>query len=211
MAKKTHLNSAVTRFKFNQKPHIGDINGAISLATPLTEQEWSDFYFQNVKSESELDRIGSELYRKISDVVLPEISSITEEDCKEYMRELVIKKSFEGHRTRYIILNSELIKKTGKDFRFLPDYPNDYKFRTYAIDYYHLDETKDLLIGIKVQPFSITKSQEPHVKKALQEIQQTHKEWEDKEAGRFFILYYSGAKENYTIHNEEILEEIVAL
>jgi hypothetical protein len=181
------------------------------LAMPLTQEEWSDYYFNKVRSETELAEVGSELHRKIVDVVLQEIQSITLEDCRDFMRELVIKKSFEGHRARFYILNSELIKKTGKEFRFLPDYPHDYKFKTYAIDYYHVDETKDLLIGIKVQPISIVQSQEPHIKKALQSILDTHKEWESKDAGRFFVLYYAGRGENCRIRNEEILEEIAAL
>jgi len=211
MGKNTHLNSAVARFKFNQKSRIGDINEAISFAMPMNEKEWRDYYFKNVRSEGDLKKLGSELYQKITEIVIPEIRSITEKDCTDFIRELIISKSFEGQRARFYILNFELIAKTGKQFRFLPDYPNDYKFRTYKIDYYHVDESKDLLIGIKAQPISTRQSQEPHVRKALEEILDTHKSWEAKEAGHFFVLYYSGTKDAWKIENEEILGEIASL
>ncbi len=211
MGKNIHLNSAVNRFRLNSKTRIGSVIDAISIVMPFNEEEWKEYYFKNVKSESDLNSVGSELYKKIIEIILPEIQSIEESDCQDYIRNLVIRETLHGYRTRITILNTLLIKRTGKEFHFLPDFPNDYKYRTYKIDYYFVDETKDLLIGVKAQPYSILHAEEAHIKRALEEIKEEHKRWEEKNAGRFFIIYYTGKPDDCKIQNEDVLEEISAL
>lgn len=51
-------------------------------------------------------------------------------------------------------------------------------------------------------------SQNPVVIESLNEIQRVHKEWKEKAAGYFYILYYKGPLDNIQIQNSEILKEI---
>ncbi len=208
MGKEYHLNSTLGRFRLNRKQYVGDLNELISKAMPFKIEEWRDFYFSQVHSKEELEKIGTELYEKIQTIIIKEIQSINEKDCKRYVEDLIIQKTFEGRKTRFLILNNELLRYTEKQFQFLPEHPEDWRFRTHRIDYYFVDPEKDLLIGIKVCPYSMYTSQDPIVQRILKEIQETHKEFESKNAGYFFILYYTGKNTNYQIDNKEILDEI---
>lgn len=203
-----HLNMAVTRFGLNKKKVIGNVNEMISEAMPLTENEWKSFYYQHYKNESELHEIGIKLYQKIQDNIIPEIYAITENDCINYMKNLVIRRTFEGRRTRFLILNTELLKGTGKEFNYLPDHEEDWRFRTYQIDYYHYDKERNILIGIKVAPLSLLTSQNIYAIKTREDIEHTHRDSEEKNVGYFFILYYENKGRLVKISNQEIIEKI---
>lgn len=211
MGKEYHLNAAVNRFGFNKRKYVGNLNELISSATPLELKQWEEFYFTEVHSEKEIAEIGKELFNRLQVVIIPEIKSITEKDCQQYLRSLIIDRTFDGRRTRFEILRKDLLRLTGKQFNFLPDHPEDWRFRTYRIDYYHLDTDRDLLVGMKVCPYSMATSQDPTVRRALKEIQEAHRDAEEKKAGYFFILYYTGTSANYGIQNPEMLDEIRSL
>ncbi len=215
MGKQIHLNAATNRFQLNQKKAVGDVSVLISMASPYTEKDWEEYYFSHSKSRKEVEDLGSRLFTRIQDTILPEIKSISEQDCKDYIKDLLIKKTFEGRKARYQILYGQLFGETGKSFKFLPNDANewpknaeDWRIRTFHIDYFHYDVDADLLIGIKVCPQSMALSSDPTVVQARRGIEQTHHEWEQKEAGRFFILYYVGDKDQARIINTEVLLEI---
>ncbi|MCK4576185.1 MjaI family restriction endonuclease [candidate division WOR-3 bacterium] len=211
MGKESHLNSAVNRFQLNRKRVVGNLNEMISTAMPLTRDEWEGYYITNGKTLEQLDEIGIQLYNRFRNVIIPEIESITIEDCKEYIKSLIIDKTFDGMRARFQILNTELLRETDKEFKFLPDHEEDWRYRTFRIDYYHLDVERDLLVGIKVAPNTLLTSQNPTVIRAREEIENTHRESMSKDAGYFYILYYSGKGANVKIANREIIDEIQEL
>jgi hypothetical protein len=57
-------------------------------------------------------------------------------------------------KSRYEILADELYRETQKGFKYLPDHPEDWRFRNYKIDYYSVIPERDILIGVKVLPAS---------------------------------------------------------
>lgn len=211
MAKEYHLNAAVNRFGLNKKRSVGDLMELLSLAMPLTLEEWEEYYYTHGRSRDQVAAIGQELSRKLRDVLIHELESITEEDCITYMRELLLQKTFEGHRTRFYTLRQQILDRTGKLFNFLPEHREDWRFRDHRIDYYHHDATKDLLIGLKACPDSMRMSQNMFARQALEEIEATHRQLSDKAAGHFYILYFHGTSEHCTIENPEILDEIATL
>jgi MjaI restriction endonuclease len=212
MSKQMHLNHAVNLFGLNKKKNVGDLNTAISVASPFTEAAWETYYYDNVMSKESLMKLGSELFRKIREVILPEIQSISEADCKAYINDLVITKTFAGRRARYEIFHGLLLEATGKEFKFLPDEaehnPQDWRPRTFKIDYYFPGDDSTPLIGIKVCPQTMASSRDLFVVQARQEIERDHQEWEEKEAGRFFILYYTADRQGIQIANPAVLAEI---
>jgi hypothetical protein len=212
MSKQMHLNHAMNLFGLNKKRNIGDLNTAISIAAPFTETDWEAYYYVQILTRQKLDEIGSDLYRRIRETILPEVQSITESDCKAYMKDLVITKTFEGRKARYEIFHGLLLEATGKEFKFLPDEaqhnPEDWRPRTFRIDYYFEGNDTSPLVGIKVCPHSMAFSADLFVAQARQEIEQTHRDWEDKGAGRFFILYYQIDRRGVQLSNPEILDEI---
>ena len=212
MGKNYHLNSIVNRFGFNKKKNVGDLLELIFAADPLTLEEWEQYYYKNGKAKTHLEKIGRDIFEKIGSVIIPELTSIQEEDCKEYIRNLVVKSTFEGMKTRYEKLNRILFKECGIEFSYLPDHKEDWRFKTFKIDYYYLDISKDLLIGIKVAPNTLRMSQNPVVITAREEIENIHRDAQDKKAGHFFILYYEGVKtRGLKIANPEVVEQIKEL
>lgn len=207
-----HLNLAINRFQLNRPKRIGKTDDAISAAIPTSLEEWQEHYISNLRSEQQLDEIGDELFDKMQSVVLAEIKSINQEDCRNYVKELVFVKTFEGYQARLDILQNELLEKTGKHFEFKADHNNDWRFKTYQIDFYHIDINKDLLIGVKVYPESFENSQNPHVIRSKDEVERAHKDAEEKYAGHFFNLYYrKHSKDKYELTNPKVLDIIKKL
>jgi len=88
MAKEWILNSATNRFQLNFKRIVGATSEAIRKCAPKSLEEWRQYYFSNVKSLEHIIDLGEKLYLKISEVLVAEIESITEEDCINFIKEL---------------------------------------------------------------------------------------------------------------------------
>lgn len=101
MAKEFHLNALVNRYGYNKKAKVGSVIELISAAMPFELNEWEEYYYKNGKSKEELNSLGENMFLKIKEVLIPEILSITENDCKEYLRKLVINKTFEGIKKNF--------------------------------------------------------------------------------------------------------------
>jgi len=208
MAKKSHLNSIANRFQLQRPRKVGDMQAEISRAMPMQLSEWENYYYSNVKPQVEIESLGKTLFEKIHSKVIPELEAITEEECIDYLKHLVIDDTFKGYRTRFEILEKELYTKTGIRFNFMPDHPEDWRFKTYKIEYYNYNKELDVLLGIKVCPYSMKVSQDPNIIRTLDEIKHVHKIEEDRNAGHFFILFYKGNNKEYKIMNPEIFNEI---
>lgn len=207
-----HLNNAINRFQLNRPKKVGSTDEALASAIPTSLECWQEYYFENVRKESHLEQIGDELYEKFRNIILPEIKSITPEDCRNYVKELVIVKSYEGHQARLGILQQILKEKTSKEFIFKPETKDDWRFRDFQIDFYHLDIGKDLLIGIKAYPESFEKSPNLLVLQYKKDVQETHRYYAEKGAGRFCLIYYRKLSNDiYELTDPSILKEIEEL
>ena len=97
MAKEWILNSAMNRFQLNFKRNVGPTSESIRKCSPKTVREWEKYYFKNVRSKEHIEELGEKLYVKITEVIPAEVEQITEEDCVNYMRLLVIDRTFNGY------------------------------------------------------------------------------------------------------------------
>ncbi len=97
MAKEWILNSAMNRFQLNFKRNVGPTSESIRQCTPKTIEEWREYYFKNVRSKEHIESLGKKLYIKIAEVIQAEVEEITEEDCIDYMIQLVIDRTFDGY------------------------------------------------------------------------------------------------------------------
>lgn len=95
MAKEWILNSAMNRFQLNFKRNVGATSEAIRKCSPKTVDEWRDYYFTNVRPFSHIEELGKKLYTKITEVIQSEIEDVTEEDCIEYLVNMVIDRTFD--------------------------------------------------------------------------------------------------------------------
>jgi hypothetical protein len=80
MGKEIHLNNTLNRWHLNSKAKVGDLIDQISIAMPLSVEEWEDYYYRNVRTEDALNDIGNTIFEKLHTIVKDEIDSITREE-----------------------------------------------------------------------------------------------------------------------------------
>jgi len=110
MAKEWILNSAMNRFQLNFKRNVGAVSEEIRKCTPKRVDEWKEYYFQNVRTKEHIEDLGRKLYIKITEVIVAEVEEITEEDCIEYMFNMVIDRTFDGYMTEIKTIYGQLEK-----------------------------------------------------------------------------------------------------
>jgi hypothetical protein len=99
MAKEWILNSVMNRFQLNFKRNVGAVSEAIRQCAPKDVHEWEDYYFTHVREKVHLEELGKKLYIKITEVIVAEVNEITEEDCIQYIYDVVIHRTFDGYTT----------------------------------------------------------------------------------------------------------------
>src|SRR5665213_1798597 len=99
MAKEWILNSAMNRFQLNFKRNVGPTSESIRACSPTALDEWREYYFKNVRSREHIEELGKKLYVKITEVIQAEVQELKEQDCIDYMLQLVIDRTFDGYIT----------------------------------------------------------------------------------------------------------------
>ena len=93
MAKEWILNSANMRWGLNRKTQVGAVAEEIRKCSPKSIKEWEDYYYKKVYPKNHLVELGKKLYVKISEVIRAEIDQISEEDCVNFVINLVINRT----------------------------------------------------------------------------------------------------------------------
>ena len=172
MAKEWILNIATNRWGLNKKENVGPVSEWIRECNPKTVEEWREYYLKklkdflsekgmDVKPSEYLEYLGKKLYTKITEVIRAEIDEVSEEDCINYIYNLVINRTFEGFQTEvetiYKLLERELsvkIKPAPDEWDRLYNSPNN---------------------------------QTPEIHKGKEWLGRTHKNFEEKFGGKVFI------------------------
>lgn len=97
------LNYAMNRWQLNFKRNVGPTSKKIRICNPSSVEEWSRYYYENVRSRAAITELGKALFKHISVDIPGEIrfhpdlvNSITEQDCINYMHNIVINRTFNG-------------------------------------------------------------------------------------------------------------------
>ncbi|MGN0014555.1 MAG: MjaI family restriction endonuclease [Candidatus Gastranaerophilaceae bacterium] len=200
MSKEWILNSAVNRFQLNFKRNVGATSEAIRKCQPKTLEEWEKYYFENVRSKEHIIELGQKLYIKITEVLTAEIESITEEDCINYILELVTKRTFDGYMTEIDTIYGKLRQILNQDISPAPDEWD----RKYNVDFYI--KIKNKFIGLQIKPVSDVQLPEIYKERVLQK--NTHEEFTKKFGGKvFYIFSYKNGKSK-EIANIEVIQDI---
>ena len=98
------LNYTTNRWGLNKKVNVGATSDSIRLCAPSSIQEWTRFYYENVRSREQIDAIGRRLFDKVRNVLPDEkrfypelLESISEVDCIAFIHNLVINRQYEGY------------------------------------------------------------------------------------------------------------------
>ena len=203
MAKEWILNSATNRFQLNFKRNVGATSEEIRKCAPKTLAEWQTYYFQNVRPPEHLVELGKKLYIKTTEVLAAEINEITEEDCINYIKQLVIDRTYDGYVREINTIYGQLQELLQEKIHPAPDEWD----RLFNVDFYI--QINDHFLGLQIKPVSAAPSI-PEIYKEKQLQQHTHKEFTQKYGGKVFYLYSCKSGNNKVITNTEVIDEIKA-
>lgn len=215
MAKEWILNIATNRWQLNRPRYVGKVSEEIRKCQPKKLEDWIDFYKENVKPakylemkkhiksltiDQYLEWIGEELCKRIHEVMKKEIEEISEEDCKDYIKDLVFRRTYEGYITEketvYSLLEGAL------NVRIMPA-PDEWD-RKYNIDFYI--KARRGYIGIQIKP--ITYNQTPEIHNWLSWLRESHSKFESEVGGKAFVVFSVKKDGRKVIYNQEVIEDI---
>jgi len=201
MAKEWILNSTMNRFQLNFKRNVGATSESIRKCSPKSLEEWRQYYFQNVKPKKHIEELGKKLYIKISENIQAEIQQITEQDCIDYMFQIVIDRTFDGYTTEIQTIYGQLQNILGVGIEPAPDKWD----RLYNVDFFI--KIKESYIGLQIKP--INKGlQLPEIFKEYSLQEKTHIEFTKKFGGKVFYVFSVKTDNKKIIANEGVIEEI---
>jgi hypothetical protein len=201
MAKEWILNSAMNRFQLNFKRNVGAVSDEIRNCQPKALNAWEKYYFSNVRSREHIESLGRKLYIKITEVLSAEIEQITEEDCIEYMFNMVISRTFDGYMTEIKTIYGQLQQILGYNIEPAPDEWD----RLFNVDFFI--KIKDRYIGLQVKPAGgVSHIPQIFKEKILQE--ETHKEFLRKYGGHVFYIISIKSGNKKIIHNTDVIKDI---
>lgn len=201
MAKEWILNSVMNRFQLNFKRNVGSISESIRNCSPKTIDEWREYYFKNVRSREYIEDLGRKLYTKITEVIRAEVDDITEEDCINYMLQLVIDRTFDGYMTEINTIYGQLQKILEVRIKPAPDEWD----RLFNVDFYIRIGSK--YIGLQIKPVNIG-IQLPEIFKEYSLQAETHQKFTEVFGGKVFYLFSQKNGDRKEIANKEVIEEI---
>ncbi len=201
MAKEWILNSATNRFQLNFKRNVGATSEEIRKCSPKTLEEWQNYYFKNVRSQDKIIELGKKLYVKITEVLVAEINETTEEDCINYIKQLVIDRTYDGYVREIKTIYGQLQEILKVKISPAPDEWD----RSFNVDFYI--EINKKFLGLQIKPVSVAPSI-PEIYKEKQLQKTTHKNFTEKYGGKVFYLYSCKSGNNKVITNMEVIDEI---
>lgn len=200
MPKEWILNQANMRWGLTKKNKVGPVAELIRKCAPKTVEEWEKYYLSNVYSKEHLEHLGKLLFIKVTDVCKAEIEDITEEDCINFIYNLVIHRTFDGYQSEIQTIYGQLEKILGVKIHPAPDEWD----RRYNVDYYI--EIKGKFIGLQIKPAGYE-----YITQIINEREQqkrTHNKFTKKYGGRVFYIISITEGKNKKIFNLEIIDEI---
>ncbi|RKY04713.1 MAG: MjaI family restriction endonuclease [Planctomycetota bacterium] len=203
MAKEWALNSATNRFQLNFKRNVGAVSEEIRKCQPKTVEQWRDYYFENVRDHGHIEELGKKLYIKITEVISAEIEQITEQDCIDYLFNLVIHRTFDGYMTEIKTIYGQLQQHFDLDIEPAPDKWD----RLYNVDFFI--KVNEHYIGLQIKPVSDV-SQIPQIYKERTIQEKTHKAFTEKFGGKVFYIFSRKEGKKKVIQNNEVISEIAS-
>jgi hypothetical protein len=211
MAKEWILNVATNRWGLNKKRSVGPTSKWIRECSPRKVEEWKECYYSKLKEflrkkginlgpEEYLNSLGEKLFVKISEVIRAEIEEVTEEDCRDYIKNLVIQRTFEGYKTEIDTVYKFLERELGVKINPAPDEWD----RLYNVDFFI--EVNGKYVGIQIKP--ITYEQTPEIHKWKDWMKRTHEKFYEEKGGKVFVIFSVKKNGRKEIYNQEVIEEI---
>jgi len=200
MAKEWILNQANMRWGLTRKTKVGPVSELIRKCSPKSVKEWRIYYFKNVYPKQHLEELGRRLYIKITEVCQAEIENLTENDCMDFITNLVINRTFDGYQSEIQTIYGQLREILGVNIEPATDEWD----RKYNVDFFI--KVSDKFIGLQIKPVGYA-----YITQIINELKfqkETHKKFTEQYGGKVFYVLSIKEGKSKIIHNKEIIEEI---
>ncbi|MBC7129532.1 MAG: MjaI family restriction endonuclease [Thermoplasmatales archaeon] len=212
MAKEWILNMANGRWGLTKKNRVGPVAFWIRECGPKEISEWENYYFQkldeflkhkeiNLQPMEYLESLGKTLYTKVTEVLRSEIDEVTEEDCIRYIKNLVIKRTFDGYLTEKETVYGQLQDILNIKIEPAPDEWD----RLYNVDFFI--RINDKYIGLQIKPVTFEHAPE-FATKWKEAYKFSHEKFTKKFGGKVFIILSVTKDKKKIIFNTEVINEI---
>jgi len=200
MPKEWIINQANMRWGLTKKNKVGPVAEMIRKLSPKTLEEWKTYYFKNAYPQEHLEELGRRLYIKITEVCTAEIESITEEDCINFIINLVINRTYDGYQSEIQTIYGQLQNELGVKIEPAPDEWD----RGYNVDFFI--KVKEKYIGLQIKPAGYAYI--PQIINELEFQKKTHEKFTAKYGGKVFYIISVTEGKKKVIQNPEVIEEI---
>ena len=207
--KETLLNYGMNRWGLNKAASVGATSELIRNCSPETYDEWEQYYFGEAAQKKKngikitreyLNDLGKRLYIKLSEVVQKELETISEEECIDYVYNLVLNRTYEGYRTEIETIYGQLQKALGVEIKPAPDMWD----RKYSVDFYI--EINGKSIGLQIKPISSGESINHYQWKEINKS--NHEKFKKDFGGKVFYIFSVKQGERKVIANTEVIQEL---
>ncbi len=208
------LNYASNNYQLTRPNKVGAVMELIRECQPNALEEWEKFYFEKaytktkhpIKITSEtLDELGERLYSKITEVVIPEWSAafqdLTLEDCKEYIYQVTIVRTFDGFLLEKSVVH-DVLAKTFPEVEFEESDPE----LDHAGDIDYIGKVGSMAFGIQIKP--ITASANFANYKVTERMSNSFDAFKKKYGGNVFVIFSRKTGNTKDIVNKDIINEI---
>ena len=200
MPKEWILNQANMRWGLTRKNKVGPVSELIRKCSPKILEEWEGYYYMNAYTKADLEQLGRELYIKITEVCQAEIENITEQDCIDFIINLVINRTYDGYQSEIQTIYGRLQHELGVKVEPAPDEWD----RGYNVDFFI--KVNDKYIGLQIKPAGYA-----YITQIINELEfqkKTHQEFTAKYGGKVFYIISVKEDKGKVIYNPEVIEEI---
>lgn len=204
------LNYTCQTYQLSRPSKVGEVMALIRQCQPSALEEWENWYFENAETKTKnptkmtrkiLDELGTRLHEKITQVVIPEwqdaFNKLTLQDCKDYIYNLTINRTFDGYIREKSVIN-DCLQKIFPKLKFEESPPE----MDHACDIDYTAEVASKLIGFQIKPITATFSFANY--SPTERMKKSFIDFEEKFGGKVFVIFSDDGK----IANEEIIEEI---
>ncbi len=188
------------RWGLTKKNRVGAVSDAIRKCTPKSLAEWEEYYYKTLYPKEYLEELGRRLYIKTTEVCHAEIESITEEDCVNFIINLVINRTFDGYHPEIQTIYGQLQQVLGVRVEPAPDEWD----RGYNVDFFI--RINDRYIGLQIKPAGYA-----YITQIINELEfqkKSHERFTANYGGKVFYIISVKEEKRKVIYNSEVIEEI---
>ncbi len=208
------LNYASNTYQLTRPSKVGEVMALIRECQPRALEEWEKFYFEKAYTKTKepvkiaketLEELGERLYAKITEVVIPEwtaaFQDLTLDDCKEYIYQVTIVRTFDGFLLEKSVVNDGLAKIfPGVEFE-----ESDPEL-DHAGDIDYIGKIGDKAFGIQIKP--ITANANFGNYKITERMSGSFQDFEERYGGKVFVIFSARTGNKKDIVNKDVIEEI---